>query len=162
MDREQALKKIQHMHETRTITRESIIGWYYFYSNKLPRMLPERSEVDLIRTIALWMELTDKGGAPAFPYDYKSELNFSLDLTPTQKRSVAFLIGILTSIAGIITLFSNIIIGISLVVVGQIIVVIDYKLRGGPINPDLLKEDTLLFRKEGKRVIEWSQKQKIE
>jgi len=162
MDKEQALKTIQHMHETRTITRESIIGWYYFYSHKLPKMFPERSEAGLIRTIALWMELTDKGGAPAFPHDYKSELNFSFDLTSTPKLSIALPIGVLTSVAGIITLFFNIIIGIGLVVVGQIIIFIDYKLRGGSTNPDLLKENSLLFRKEGKRVIEWSQKQKIE
>jgi|GEM_PF-3369189 len=161
MDKKQALEAIQRMHETRTITRESILGWYHFYSNKLPKMYPERSEVDLIRTIALWMELTDKGGSPAFPYDYKSGLNLSNDLKSPPKPSIAFPIGMLSSIVGIVTLFFNIIIGIILIFAGQIVIYVGYKLRGGPTNPDLLKDDTLLFRKEGKRVIEWIQKHEV-
>ena len=67
MTKENALKQIQLMHEQKLITKDSIVGWYSFYSNKLPKMKPERSSADLVRTIALWMELTEKGGSPEFP-----------------------------------------------------------------------------------------------
>ncbi len=34
-----------------------------------------------------------------------------------------------------------------------------YKLAGGPTNPNLMKEGTTLYEKEGKRVVEWATKQ---
>jgi hypothetical protein len=155
MDKKQALESIQHMHETKTVTRDSIFGWYHFYSHKLPKRKPERSDVDLIRTIALWMELTDKGGSPGFPYKYKSDIEISFDETVPTKPSIAFPIGILTSLGGVIVLFFNLVLGIVLIIAGQVIIYAGYKLRGGATNPDILKDNSLLYRQEGKRVIEW-------
>ena len=57
MTKENALEQIQLMHKKRLISKESIVGWYSFYSNKLPKIKPERSSADLIRTIGIWMEL---------------------------------------------------------------------------------------------------------
>lgn len=156
MHKKNALAEIQKMHEKKEVTRKSIIGWYSFYSHKLPKMKPERSDVDLIRTIALWMDLTDKGGTPPFPYDYKSKINLeSIDINSPPKGSKLFPIGILTFLIGIILLFFNWRLGIIIMLIGPAILFIGYKLQGGATNPDILKEDSLLFRKEGKRVFNW-------
>lgn len=160
MNKEDALAEIQKMHETKKVTKESIIGWYSFYSHKLPKMKPERSDVDLIRTIALWMDLTDKGGRPPFPYDYKSKLNLeSIDISSPAKSSKFFPLGILAFLIGIIVLFFNWRLGIIIILLGPAILFFGYKLEGGATNPNILKENSLLFRKEASRVLEWSESQ---
>ena len=160
MHKEDALAEIQKMHETKEVTRKSIIGWYSFYSHKLPKMKPERFDVDLIRAIALWMDLTDKGGRPPFPYDYKSKINLeSIDMNSPAKKSKLFPVGILTFLIGIILLFFNWRLGIIIMLIGPAILFIGYKLQGGATNPDILKENSLLFRKEGERVFNWMEGQ---
>jgi hypothetical protein len=156
MHKKDALAEIQKMHETKEVTRNSIIGWYSFYSHKLPKMKPERSDVDLVRTIALWMELTEKGGKPPFPYDYKSKINLeSIDMNSPVKGSKLFPIGILTFLIGTILLFFNWRLGGIIILIGPAILFIGYKLQGGATNPDILKENSLLFRKEGQHVFNW-------
>lgn len=159
MDRARALSLIQQMHERRTVTNDAVVAWYNFYKAKLPKRQPERSEVDLIRTVALWMELTDKGGRPGFPYQYRSELKFPT-IKPTEdaklnKSSLIGLIGSIISIVGIVILFLNWIYGLALIIGGQLISYLGYRLDGGPTNPDLMKEGITLYEKEGRRVIEW-------
>ena len=161
MDNEQALQEFQRMHETETVRRESIIAWYRWHSqmpsNRLPQMYPERSDVDLIRTIALWMELTDRGGNPGFPYDYKSALNFpTINPTRPAKGSTSWLVGTVVFVVGIVAVFFNWIIGLLLIIGGSLVVCAGYKLSGGASNPDLMKEGSALYEREGKRVLEWA------
>ncbi len=42
---------------------------------------------------------------------------------------------------------------------GPAILFFGYKLQGGATNPNILKENSLLFRKEASRVLEWSESQ---
>lgn len=157
MNRAEALQEIQRMHEHRTVRPESIVAWYRFYSNKLPRMYPERSDVDLIRTAALWMELTDRGGSPGFPFDYRSELNFStVGPTRTPRGNRFWVFGVSVMIAGLVTLFFAWKIAIVMLVAGVIIHYLGYRLSGGPANPDLMTEGTTLYEQEGRRVMEWA------
>jgi hypothetical protein len=157
----QALQEIQRMHETETVRRESIIAWYRWYSqfpsNRLPRMYPERSDVDLIRTIALWMELTDRGGNPGFPYEYKCALGFP-EINPTQlaKGSRGWVVGALAFLAGIVVVFFDWRIGLTIIIGGGVINYVSYKLAGGAANPDLMKVGSSLYETEGKRVLEWA------
>lgn len=161
MDKSTYLEKIQHMHETRTVTNDAIIAWYHFYSHKLPRMHPERSEVDLVRTTALWMELTDRGGRPGFPYDYSSELSLiSIQSSLPPKRNVSWLFGMLTGVVGIAFLFINFLIGIALIVACPLILAVGYRFAGGAANPNLIKEGTTLYEREGRRVFEWHEKRR--
>ncbi len=163
MDRASALRLIQRMHETRTVTNEAIIAWYNFYAHQLPRMSPERSDLDLIRTVALWMELTDQGGSPGFPYEYNSELMFPSvnpsDYTTSFWSNVTFLPGVLSLVSGIFLLYFNWGLGLALIVAGAIILYVGYRLEGGPTNPRLMLEGTTLYEREGRRVIEWATKQ---
>jgi hypothetical protein len=73
MDRVKALEVIQRTHETHVVTNKGITAWYYFYAHQLPKRHPEGSDADLIRSAALSMELTERGGSPAFASEYKSE-----------------------------------------------------------------------------------------
>jgi len=161
MDEDSALHEIQRMHEAKTVRRESIIGWYYWYADKLPRMHPERSVVDLVRTGALWMELTDRGGKPGFPYEYRSELDLSVMESPLPtKPSWAYRVGLLLILAGLIGLFVRPLAAAGLIVLGPVVWWVGYQLSGGPTNPDLLKEGSTLYRKEGRRVLEWHRRQR--
>lgn len=161
MDKAAALTTIQRMHETRTVTNDAIIAWYYFYNHKLPRMHPERSDIDLIRTIALWMKLTDRGGAPGFPFQYRSALSFpSIDPTRPAKPRIAWLIGNGISLIGVILLLFNWKIALVIIIGGQGINYLGYRVAGGSSNPDLMTEGNTLYENEGKRVIEWASKQK--
>ncbi len=161
MDKAAALTTIQRMHETRTISNDAIIAWYRLYDHKLPRMHPERSDVDLVRTIALWMELTDRGGNPGFPFQYRSALNFpSIDPTRTGKPKIAWLVGNGISLIGVILLLFNWKIALVLIIGGQVVDYAGYRAAGGRCNPDLMTEGTTLYEKEGKRVLEWASKQK--
>ena len=120
MDIQQALQHIQRMHETETVRRESIIGWYCFYAKKLPSMQLERSDVDLSRTIALWMELTDRGGSPGFPHDYKSALSFpTISAAEPANPNKMWLFGAVSFVAGIVILFFNWKIGLGRHAVGH-------------------------------------------
>ena len=161
MDIQQASQEIQRMHETETLRRESIIAWYSLYANKLPSMQPERSDVDLIRTIAIWMELTDRGGSPGFPYDYKSALSFpTINPAEPAKPSVMWLFGAVAFVAGIVTLFFNWKIGLALIVAGPLIIFVAYKLSGGTTNPNLMKQGSSLYEREGRRVLDWAAQQR--
>ena len=160
MDSQQAADEIQRMHETETVRRESIIAWYNFYANKLPSMQPQRSDVDLIRTIVLWMELTDRRGSPGFPYDYKSALSFpSINASEPATPNLTWLFGAVAFIAGIVTLFFNWKIGLALIVAGPVITYVAYKLSGGATNPNLMKQGSSLYEREGRRVLEWATQQ---
>ncbi len=141
--------------------RESIIAWYRWYSqfpsNRLPRMYPERSDVDLIRTLALWMELSDRGGNPGFPYEYKSALRFpTIKLAEPPPPSVMWLIGEVAFVSGVVSLFFNWKIGLALIIAGSMMNYVGYKLAGGATNPNLMKEGSSLYEREGKRVLEWA------
>lgn len=161
MDIQQAAQEIRRMHESQTVHRESIIAWYRFYGHKLPRRYPERSDSDLIQTVALWMELTDRGGSPEFPYDYKSDLNFST-INPAEpaRGNRTWLLSVIAIVAGVVTLFFSWKIGLGLIVGGSIVNYLGYKLAGGPSNPQLMKEGSALYEKEGKRVLEWAAAQR--
>lgn len=161
MESQQALQEIQRMHETQTVRRESIIAWYSFYAKKLPTMQPQRSDVDLIRTIALWMKLTDSGGSPGFPYEYKSALAFpSINASAPTAPSPAWLLSAVAVVAGIVTTYLNWKIGVALIVSGFLINYVAFRLNGGATNPDLMKEGSSLYEREGRRVLEWAEKQR--
>lgn len=153
MDKDEGLREIQRMHETETIRPESIIGWYHWYSDKLPRMHPERSKVDLVRTAALWMELTDRGGAPAFPYTYRSELGVSGADAPVERHNYGWLLGAGLIALGIVVLFVKPLAGLILVLAGPLAWYIAYRLGGGSANPDLL------LSQECQRVLKWAEEQ---
>lgn len=142
-----------------TVRRESIVAWYrwcsQFSSNRLPRMYPDRSDVDLIRTMALWMELTDQGGSPGFPYKYKSDLSFpTINPAEPPQPSVMWLVGAVAFVTGVVALFFNWKIGLALLIGGVVIYYVGYKLSGGATNPNLIKEGSYLYEREGKRVFE--------
>jgi hypothetical protein len=141
MDKAALLATLQRMHETRTISNSEIIAWYHFYAHKLPKMYPERSDVDLIRTVALWMKLTDSGGDPGFPFHYRSELTYpSIDPFRSSKPRIWFLFGNGISLLGVILLFLNWKIALVLIIGGQAIDYVAYRAAGGPTNPDLMTE----------------------
>lgn len=160
MDIQRAAQEIRRMHETETVHRESIVAWYHFYADKLPKMHPGRSDVDLIRTAALWMKLSDRGGNPGFPYDYRSKLDFpSVRPAEPLKPSIAWLFGVIAVLAGLVALFFNWKLGLTLILAGPVIQFVAYKLAGGPTNPNLMKEGATLYEKEGKRILDWSSRQ---
>jgi hypothetical protein len=160
MDKAAALARIQRMHETQIVTNDAIIAWYEFYADKLPKMHPERSDVDLIRTIALWMDLTDRGGSPEFPYEYRSALSFpSIDSTRPPKTRIIPLLGNGTSLVGILLLFFYWKLALMLIVGGQVVDYIAYRVAGGAANPDLMTPGTTLYEKQGKRVLDWASRQ---
>ena len=143
---------IQRMHEDRTVTRDAVIEWYYLYQRKLPRMQPERSEADLIRTAALWMELTDKGGAPGFPYDYRSDLRLPPVASVTSGRPhLAWRLTLYVALAGVAIAFWRFWVGVVLIVVGGLGQYISYRVAGGPCN-------IATIGRSGLRVLEWSEK----
>lgn len=145
------------MHADRTVRRESIVAWYRWYSRNLPRMHPERSDVDLIRTAALWMQLTDRGGSPGFPFDYGSELSFpDIDPASTRRASPWWLLGVLTVGAGVILLFFTWKLGLALVAAGELAQCIGYWLCGGPTNPELMTHGANFYERGGRRVIDWA------
>jgi hypothetical protein len=154
MDKAEALTEIQRMHEKKTVQPKSIIAWYYFYSHKLPIMRPERSTVDLVRTAALWMELTDRGGSPGFPYDYRSELRVThADSPDAGKPNHGFRLGVGLILLGLIALFVKPLVGILLIVAGPVMWYVSYRLGGAAAHPELL------LGNECQRVLEWSERQ---
>jgi hypothetical protein len=156
LDIREALKELERMHATETVRRESIIAWYRFYSRKLPIMHPERSEVDLIRTVALWMKLTDQGGSPGFPYDYKSELNFA-PIDPLEaldaKPNWLFWLGVLSMGGGLVGVFFKWTVGLTFLIAGVGTWIVAYKLQGGATNRDLI-----LYDREARRALDWASK----
>lgn len=157
------IHEIQRMHETETVRRESIIAWYAMYRSKLPPCRPERSDVDLIRTVALWMELTDRGGQPGFPYQYKSELSFpSIDPQSPARPNWFWLASLLVIVAGLVAFLFDWRIGIALLLTGGLGNYFNYRIRGGAGNPDLIKEGTALYEKEARPVLEWASSQSAE
>lgn len=157
MNKEEALRLMQEMYDKQAISRESIIAWYTVYSHKLPRMHPERSEIDLIRTIALWMEVTNRGGTPSFPYNFKSEIQInltSMNSGTTKERSNIWASGMVLLVVGFLAMFYQLLLGIGLVVSGGVLLYIGYKMAGGATNPEL-------WRNEVKRVLEWINSQPL-
>ena len=160
MTRPEALLAIQKMHETRAVTKESIVAWYCVYSLKLPRMKPERSESDLVRTVSLWMTLTDQGCSPKFPFDYRADIQLStIPGNDDTKHDVLWLISFLLIVGGLITSFFVWKLGVGIVIFGLFLQVLSYKLKGGAANPDLMVPGSLLYENEGRRVIDWIKKQ---
>lgn len=136
MNRNDALAEMQTMHSSRLVTKQSIIGWYIFYCHKLPKMKPERSMADLVRTIALWMELTQKGGTPAFPYHYKTDIFISAGTDKNGRPDPYFGISMLTLFVGIVILFIRPGIGLFTIGIAISTIIINYVTRGGSRNLD--------------------------
>ncbi len=163
-----ALRQIERMHETQTVRRESIIGWYRWYSvfHKFPPMYPERSDVDLVRTIALWMELTDRGGSPGFPYEYKTDITFSTSTSSqSTKQSIASIlgfVGMVGAVIGIAALFFNWKTGLAVILGSVLSNLTGYWVAGGSSNPSVMTPGTRSYRAEGKRVLEWVAKQGVD
>ena len=144
------LAHIQEMHERQLVTRDSIINWYYFYANKLPKMKPERSNADLVRTIALWMELTDSGGAPGFPFDYKTDIKIPDSSINRINVDPYFILNQLLMVTGIVTIFIRWKWGLGIIGFSILSFIVNYQLRGGPKNFDSVR-----LTNEGQRAIEW-------
>ena len=156
---DESLVHLQHMHATQTVSRESIIAWYTFYRDKLPTMNPERSEIDLIRTIALWMRLTGQGGAPGFPWNYRSALSFPEVLrahTNPGKPSLALPLGVLLLLGGLVAFFVSKNWALPLLLGGVATLYFGYKLQGGATNAGLMVPGSTLYEQEGRRVVEWA------
>jgi len=163
MDAQEASELIERMHAEETVRNDSIIAWYRFYERHLPTMHPERSDVDLMRTVALWMELTDKGGSPGFPYEYRSEFQFpAVNPNIEPRTNIGWFLGIAVIGCGIVAIFFNWKISLALVALGTIVQYVGYRLNGGPANADLMKEGTKLYEREGRRVIEWSEQHRAD
>lgn len=156
MDKRSALDEIQKMHNTKTVCRESIIGWYNIYSHKLPKMLPERSLMDTLMTMSLWMQLTDRGGSPGFPFEYKADFDLSLldtKLESVKKGSFRLSgISILVTIGGIILIFIKPVGGIIITLFGIILDYYAFKKVGGANNLELLRPNEM---EQINRSIEW-------
>lgn len=156
MNIEDAFEEIQRMHEDRCVRKESIYAWYTYHKNKLPKLKPERSEVDLVRAIAYWMNQADRGNGPPFPYDYST--NIQLDQIDPESPPKARLMGCAPYIfllCGLILLFFNWKYGIALLLGGLVLEILHYIYRGGSTNPELLKEGTTMYRNEGRKVFDW-------
>ncbi len=162
MDKTEALKEIQRMHADKIVRRESIIAWYKFYSNKLPRMHPERSIVELIQTIDLWMDLTDKGGQPGFPFQYQSELELPDPSQIKPKGSPLWLLGTIVLIVSLPLIYFHWKSAVIIALLGFFINLAGYHKAGGQKNVDLLSPDTTLYKKYAKRVYDWSNKMSSE
>ncbi len=146
MTKPEALQAIQRMHETRTVTKESVIGWYSFYSDKLPRMRPEQSDSALVRTVSLWMTLTDRGGSPEFPFDYRADIELStVPGNDDSKPDPLWLISLLLIGGGLIALFFVWKIGLGMAMFGILVNLLLYKRRGGADNPDLMVPGSRLY-----------------
>jgi len=74
MTKAEAVAHLQQMHQTKKVTRDTIIAWYCFFEDKLPRCRPESSRAELLKTLQLWQDLTHRGGAPGLPSDYTIEV----------------------------------------------------------------------------------------
>ena len=155
----EAARHLQRMHETQLVARESIIAWYTLYRHKLPSMSPERSELDLIRTVALWMRLTDRGGVPEFPYEYRSTLSFPEVIsaqTNPRRPNPSLPIGGLLLLGGLIAFFVHGDWALLLLAAGAVVLYLGYKSEGGASNPYLMIPGSTLYTQEGKRVLEWA------
>lgn len=152
MTKESAFKQIELMHEQKLITENSIIGWYYLYSHKLPKMKPERSLADVLRTIALWMELTDKGGLPGFPYDYQTDIKIPIGAIKNKRPNFIIEVSWILAIVGLLLLFFDLIFGLSSIFLGILLLIVNYNLAGGSKNID-----SAIGLRSGRRVAEWIQ-----
>lgn len=161
MNKAEAFKEIQKMHIDGIIRRESIIAWYIFYSHKLPRMQPERSVVDLIQTAALWMRLTDEGGQPGFPFQYKSNLRLPDPTQINPKGSPLWLLGTIFLLLSLPLILLNWKVAVIIALIGIVFHFIGYYVAGGSKNIDLLSRDTIIYRNVAKRVIDWSNQMSI-
>lgn len=158
MTLDESLAHLQHMHAAQAVSRESIIAWYTFYGDKLPTMNPERSEVNLIRTVALWMRLTDQGGAPGFPWDYRSTLSLPEVLraqTNPGKPSPMLPLGVLLLLGGVVAFFVSNDWALPLLLGGVAALYFGYKQQGGATNAGLMVPGSTLYEQEGRRVVEW-------
>ena len=71
----EATVELKRMHETKTVTKASVIAWYRFYEDRLPlKLFPESSPGDVERALSLWRELTTRGGKPEFPSQYRLQI----------------------------------------------------------------------------------------
>ena len=119
-------------------------------------MAPERSDADLIRTIALWMELTDKGGSPGFPFEYKTDIIIPKFSIEEKKIDPFFSVNVLLIIAGLISIFINLKVGIGLIAVGVLLMIVNYKIRGAS-----RQFETVVNTQDGQRVIGWIDENRI-
>ena len=164
MSPEDAASQLQRMHTTRTVSREAIIAWYTFYRDELPSMYPARSEVDLIRTAALWMRLTDRGGLPGFPWDYHSAFSFQKVLNAQanpSKPNPAAPLGASLVLGGLGAFFVSRVWAVSLLIAGASVLYFGYKGQGGATNPGLMVPGSPLYEQEGRRVVEWAQSHRL-
>lgn len=149
------LAAIQSMHESKTVTRDGLIGWSRWYESQLPRLQPEKSEEDLLLTLTAWMELSDKGGQPGFPYEYATDLDFALvDLDSTYQPNLAWVVGVLIIISGLVAVFFRPWLGVGLVIAGVAFHWLLYKARGGA-TAAAIKDPQV--RQRAERALEWVQ-----
>ena len=147
------LEAIQQMHETKTVTRDALIGWYGWYQSQLPPLKPVRSDTDLLLTLATWMDLTEKGGQPAFPYEYRTDLDFpTVDFDIADRPSLAWPLGALMVIGGLIILFFHLWMGLSLIAGGLLLHWLLYRSRGAA-TAVAMKDERV--RREVDRALEW-------
>lgn len=153
MESESALGAVQRMHQEKTLTRAGLIGWYRWNQNQLPPLEPESSERDLLLALATWMDLTEKGGKPAFPYSYATDLDFStVDLDTADRPSLAWLLGVLLIGIGLVVLFIKVRLGITLVAAGLLFQWLMYKACGGA-SAVAMKDSGV--RRQVDRALEW-------
>jgi len=133
------------MHESRTIRRASIIAWYRLYDHKLPDLKPCSSDAELIRTIALWMTLSDNGGKPGFPFDYASELQLDREyFVDSVRPSRLWASSVFVFALGLIWLFIRWQLGLAVIALGIIINIMSYYITGGRSGPlSLDREDAI-------------------
>jgi len=148
MPSESDLAAIQRMHETKLVNRDALIGWYCWYQRQLPPLRPEQSSRDLLLTLATWMDLTDKGGRPAFPYDYRTDLDFSqVDLDIADRPGLVWPIGALILVVGLVLLFFRLWVGVGLIALGVL-----YRSRGGASSVAMKNP---AVRRELDRALRW-------
>lgn len=153
MPSESDLAAIQRMHETKLVNRDALIGWYRWYQRQLPPLRPEQSNRDLLLTLATWMDLTEKGGRPAFPYDYRTDLDFSqVALDIADRPGLGWPIGAFILVVGLVLLFFRPWVGVGLVVLGVALQWILYKSRGGASSV-AMKDPAV--RREVDRALRW-------
>jgi hypothetical protein len=111
------------------------------------------------------MELTDRGGSPGFPYEYKADITFSTSTaSQSAKQNIASIlgfVGMVGAVIGIVALFFNWKTGVPVILGSVLSSFTGYWLAGGSSNPSVMTPGTRSYRAEGKRVLEWVAKQGV-
>lgn len=132
-DYTKAYDEIDKMNETKTVTASSVVAWYVIHSEQLKKyhiMMPERSVADNLRTMELWMRISENGGRDAFPFDYQADFDLAeieqvIDTKPETFRVIGWVI----TFIGFILMFSRGLWGGLLLFIGFMFEYISYKIR---------------------------------